>query len=498
MEWRVSNVDILRADGKLYPMQDVLIKDDRISAIEAHPGLAGKDVIQDLNGSGKLVIPGLVNAHLHSHDRFDKGRFDNLPLEIWMVAYNSPLGVRDWTVEDCYLRTTLNCLEQIRSGVTTVIDDVVHSDPFSEEKIDAVFRAYEDVGLRARVTIAWSDLPYYDTIPFLSHFLPDEIKTELDSKKISPNHIFGLWENFANCYNGRVSFGISPSGPQRCSESFMKSAWEIARKLDLPIYVHVLETKIQQITAYLNYGTSLTAYMNKIGLLSSDTNLVHGVWLSDPEIEMIARSGANVIHNPISNLKLGSGIAPISKLLSAGVPLGLGTDNNNCNDSANLLEAMKTAALIGKVTSGRYEKWPGAKDALGMATRGGAACYGNSDIGDIRPGGKADFSIFNLKSPNFFPSHDRLFQLVYAENGTSLDTVVVDGKIIMRNGAIVSIDESKIMEKLEARQERIIATIDKCSERAGEILPHLKSAYDLCVNLANISSLEKPRVIEHF
>ncbi len=495
MDWRINNVDILRADGSFHPMQDVLITKDRIKAIEPHPRLAEIEVSRDFNGHGKLMIPGLINSHLHSHDRFDKGRFDNLPLEIWMAAYNCPLGSRDWTAEDCYLRTILNCLEQIRCGVTTVIDDVVHSDLFSEEKIDAVFRAYEDAGLRARVTIAWADLVYYETIPFLKQFLPDELKIELDSRRLSPNHVIELWRRFADRYKGRVTFGISPSGPQRCSDSFLKSAWGLAEKLGLPVYVHVLETKTQQITAFLNYGCSLTEHMNRIGLLSPDTNLVHGVWLSDLEIDMVARSGAHVIHNPISNLKLGSGIAPISKLLSAGVQVGLGTDNNNCNDSANLLEAIKTAALIGKVTSGHYQKWPGAKDAFRLATLGGAACFGNSDIGDLRPGVKADFSLFNRQSANFFPKHDRLLQLVYGENGTSLDTVVVDGQIVMENGEVISIDESKILEKLAVREERILEIIAKCSSRSGELLPHLQRAYELFVNIANISSLEKPEAI---
>jgi guanine deaminase len=492
MDWRISDVNILRADGSFHPMQDILITNDKIKAIEPHPHLAKIEVGRDINGHGKLMIPGLINSHLHSHDRFDKGRFDNLPLEIWMAAYNCPLGFRDWTAEDCYLRTMLNCLEQIRCGVTTVIDDVVHSDLFSEEKIDAVFKAYEDAGLRARVTIAWADLVYYETIPFLQQFLPNNLKTELEGKRISPNLVLALWEKYADRFKGRVSFGISPSGPQRCSDSFLKSAWELSDKLGLPIYVHVLETKTQQITAFLKYGCSLTEHMSKIGLLTPNTNLVHGVWLSDPEIEMVARSGAQVIHNPISNLKLGSGIAPISKLLSAGVQIGLGTDNNNCNDSSNLLEAMKSAALIGKVTSGHYPKWPGAKDAFRFATVGGAACYGNSEIGDLKPGAKADFSLFNLQSYSFFPKHDRLIQLVYAENGASLDSVVVDGHIIMEDNKIISIDEEIIFEKLADREENILGIIEKCSSRSGELLPHLKRAYELFVKIANISNLEKP------
>ena len=493
MDKLISGIDILNADCNLLRNQDIIIRGDRIEAIENHPNLVTPNVDQIYEGKGKLLVPGFINSHLHSHDRFDKGRLDNLPLELWMVAYNCPLGMRNWTAEDCYLRTMLNCIEQLKSGVTSVIDDVFHSDITSEDNIDAVFQAYEDSGLRAKITIAWSDLPYYESIPFLSDILPINLKKELYSKLVERDYVLNLWKNFYDRYKDRVSFAISTSAPHRCSDNFLREATDFAKKINVPVIIHTLETKTQQITGYLKYGSGMVEHMYDLNLLGPETNLVHCVWLNDQEIDIIAESGARVIHNPVSNLKLGSGIAPISKIVSSGIPVGLGTDNNNCNDSANLLEAMKIAALIGKVTSGSYKKWVGAKEAFQMATIGGAACFGNQEIGNILPGYKADFSIFNIDSLNFFPEHNRLYQLIFGENGNSLDSVFIDGKPVVEKSTIISINENKIKDKLIDRENEILDIIASSSSRVHEILPYVKQAYDLCINLASISSLEWPK-----
>ena len=493
MEFTISNVEIMQADGTCLPRRDVLIKGDAIAAITPTRKFPDKQTATVIDGSNRLMVPGFVNAHLHSHDRFDKGRLDNLPLELWMAAYNPALGHRPWTPEDCYLRTTLNCLELIKSGVTTVVDDCVHTDLNDEACIDAVFRAYEDAGIRAVVTIAYSDLPWYETIPFLAEFLPKEIKQETNPT-FKPEHVLSLWRSFAGRWRGRVSFGVSPSGVQRCSADFLKKAVLLARELVVPAYIHTLESKVQHLTGYLFYGKSLVEYLQELGLLGPESNLVHCVWINDKDVDIIARNSARVIHNPISNLRLGSGIAPIAKLVADSVPVGLGTDNNGCNDSANLMEAMKLAALIGKITTANYADWIGAKEALAMATTGGAACTLNSQIGEIKVGGKADFSLFNLKSLSFFPAHNRLYQLIYAESGQSLETLVVDGRIILKDRQIITINEENIKNRLLQRQAHILELITDASKRSGELLPYLKLAYDRCHQLAGVSTVEKPPV----
>ena len=471
--------------------KDILIEGNRIIKIENHSESSKVPAKKIIDGTDKMIIPGLINSHLHSHDRFDKGRIDNLPLELWMVAYNCPLGFRDWKPEECYLRTIANCIEQIRSGVTTVIDDVFHSDITNEDNIDAVFRAYVDSGLRARVTIAWSDLPYYKTVPYLEELVPDGTKIEFDKKALDKKFVLKIWEKFAKKYDGRICFGISVSGPQRCSENFMRDALNFSKEFNLPIYTHVLETKTQQITGHLRYGMSVVEYLSKEKLISPKTVLIHCVWVTKRDIDLIAENRSKIVHNPVSNLKLGSGIAPISEILKANIPVGIGTDNNNCNDSANLLEAIKTAALISKVTTGNYAKWVGAKEALCMATVSGAKCFDGDGIGELREGYKADLTLVNIRDLNYLPKNNRIYQFVYGENGKCIDTVIVDGKVVMEQGNLKTINVKEVEDKILDHQIRISEVIERASERTNEILPIVKTAYQRCCNLASVSSLEK-------
>lgn len=491
MEWLITDIDLMNSDGTLTSNCDVMIRDNRIASIKAHPGFQGFEGGRVVEGRGNLMIPGPVNAHFHSHDRFDKGRMDNLPLELWMNMYNTPLGSRVWTPEDCYLRTLLTCLDQIKSGVTTVIDDVFHGDITISENVDAVYQAYVDSGLRARVTAAASDRPYPQTIPFLEKLLPDSLQNELAQKVTAADDIIAVWSRLAETYTDRVAIAVSTSGPQRCSDSFLTRAHQMARQWSVPVYTHTVETKIQELTGYLFYGRSIVEHMDRLRLLDSNTNLVHCVWLNTRDIDLISGSGARVVHSPLSNLKLGSGIAPIAKLLAGGVPVGLGTDNNGCNDSVNLIEAMKCAALIGKVNTGNYKNWVGAEDVFSMATTGGAACFDSPEIGELKPGAKADLAIFNLGALSFFPTHNRLYQLFYGENGGNLDTLVVDGKILMEQGRVTSIDETALKTRLMDRQERILSMIADTSRRSGELTQYIAKAYDLCLRISEISDLKR-------
>lgn len=491
MKWIVKNANVLTPEGTLLDNQQMTIVDDTITSIDSSCAKDEANAEKVIDATGKLVIPGLINAHLHSHDRFDKGRFDNLPLEIWMAAYNPPTGRRDWTEEEIYLRTQLNCIELIKSGTTTVIDDVVHNDMTSQTSIDAVFQAYNDAGLRAGVSVTFSDKPYHEIIPFLDEYLSDDLKSELQSgQQMKPGDVVELWKSYARKWQGRVQFVLSPSGPQRSTDAFLKETWKVSDEFDLPVIIHVLETKVQELTGYLFYGQSLVEHMKSIGILNRRTNLVHCVWVNDRDIALIAEAEANVIHNPVSNLKLGSGIAPVSKMLKAGINVALGTDNNNANDTANLFEAMKIGALINKVSHYDYGNWVGAQDVFQMATSGGARCIGMEDnIGRLEKGKKADFVIVNLNTLPFTPRQNILNQLVFSENGQSLDTVVVDGKIICENGKILTIDEGKVIADVQQRAEELLGKINKASERASEILPHLKKAYDKCLHLAQVKPI---------
>jgi len=462
---------------------DIVIQDGTIAAVapDINPGFYNVEKIVD--GNNKFVVPGFVNAHLHSHDRFDKGRFDTLPLEIWMSLYNPPLGSRNLTPDECYLRTALNCLDLIKSGTTMVIDDVVHGFPLNRDNIDAVFQAYEESGLRALVSIAYGDRPFPKTIPYLDELLPDNLKLEIaNSASASPQQILDLWTEYGKHKRGRVGFFLSPYGPQRCTDEFMAKAWDLSKELDLTVFLHVLETKVQQVTGHLFYGKSILEHMKSIGTLTPKTNLIHMVWVTDSDIKLVADSGASIVYNPASNLKLGSGIAPVEKFLNAGINVSIGTDNNNANDNANMLEAIKFGALVNTMRTFTYEDWLDAGSMIRCATLGGARCAGlESEIGELSPGKKADFSVFRLDTSTFCPANSLLRQLVFCENGESLDMVVVDGKILMEDNKVVSLDERALLEKAMENSDKLMTKIKEASARGKELEPYLRKAYRRCV-----------------
>lgn len=485
MKWMIKGAVVLSLKEKqcLPEDLDIVIDGDKIAAVGENLDPEHIGVEKILSGKDKLIIPGLVNAHIHSHDRFDKGRFDNLPLEVWMMLYNPPLGRRNWSPRECYLRTMLNCIEELKSGTTTVIDDVHHGLPLTPENIEAVFQAYKDVGLRALVSIAHGDKPYYRTIPYLEELLPDHLKTASGQNCVPDiDRILELWHSFAKKWQGRVQFILSPSAPQRCTDGFLQKTWLLAKEIGQPVVVHVLESRIQAVTGPLFYGKSIIEHMKSLGILTPWTTLVHMVWLTDHEIALVADAGSSIAHNPVCNLKLGSGIARIREMLDAGVNVGLGTDNNNANDTANMFETVKMAALLHKVKHHDYEHWVGAKEALWMATRGGARCgLLHNQIGELAVGKKADMVLLDLGKLSFFPRNNLLHQLVFSEQGESVDTVIVDGKIILNEGRITTIDEQALLNEVRSREHEIKEKISLSSASGKEIEPYIKQAYLKCV-----------------
>ncbi len=498
MKWMIQGATSFthKNESGKYDAIDIIIEGTEIIAVNKNLDQNSLGVEKVIPAHDMLVMPGLINAHIHSHDRFDKGRFDKLPLEVWMAMYNPPTVNRNWTARECYLRTILSGIELIKSGTTTVIDDLHPGFPLSHDCLDAVFQAYKDIGLRARVSIAFSDKPYYKTIPFLEEILPPHLKqtTNLSESKIH-DKVIELWRDFANRWHDRVQFILSPSGPQRCSDSFLKRVWNLSEELELPVIVHVLETKVQEFTGRQFYGKSVVEQMEASGLLTPLTSLVHCVWINDHDIELIAKAGSSVVHNPLSNLKLGSGIAPIRKMMDAGINIGIGTDNHNASDTPNMFEAMKLAALLHRGADLDYVDWIGAEDVIQMATRGGANCGNLHHAGVLEVGMKADLVLMDLTHLPFIPHNDLLHQLVFCEHGDSINMVIVDGKILIQNGQIETINEQEIMKELMSQIDEIVAKITATETKGKELEPYLRKAYIRCLNAVDdsfvIRNLEK-------
>lgn len=492
----------LRDDDDWLENADIVIDGEKIVAV-------GQDLVPDsfgvekiMDGKNRLITPGLVNAHLHSFDRFDIGRFDNLPLEVWWALFSPPIGKGyEWTARECYLRTILNCLEMLKTGTTMVIDDVIHGNPLCPENIDAVFQAYQDVGMRAQVSIHSWDKPYCSFMPYLEDILPANLKEELAQIAMNPNQMIDLWRSYGQRWRGRVQFILAASGPQRCSDEFMKKTWSLSKELDLPVFTHVLETKVQAVTGREYYGESLVEHMKSLGVLTPKTTLIHAVWVTDNDIELISEAGSSVVHNPISNLKLGSGIAPIRKMLDFGINIGIGTDNNNGNDTANMFEAIKVAALLHKVSHFDYDRWVGASEVIRMATRGGARCGClHEELGYLSTGMKADLVLYDLNKLPFIPRNNLLYQLVFCEHGESVNTVIVDGNVVVEGGRVINVDEQKLVGEVMERVEEIQHKIRRASARGGELEPYFRQAYFKCVQqdigFSAYSGSEAPRIAQ--
>jgi 5-methylthioadenosine/S-adenosylhomocysteine deaminase len=459
----------------------VLVDGERIAAVgegDPPPGLAASPV---LDARDRLVLPGLVNCHLHSHENFNRGRLDNLPHNVWMIYARPPLDAPAPTPEEVYLRTMLGALEMVRSGVTLAVDDVVHVPALDLAAVEAVVRAYEAVGIRAVVTATTTDRPYHETLPYAAEVFPADLQREfLDRPRPSiPDALRFLRECLARWgAGGRVRFALSPSAPQRCTRALLEALRDLQRESGAPLVVHALETRLQAVAGPLFYGRSMVAYLDELGVLGPRTAVVHAVWVDGDDIARIAASGATVFHNPSSNLKLGSGIAPVRALRAAGIPVGLGTDGMGSNDCQNLFEEMRLAGLASKIASPRYEDWLTAPEVLRMATQGGLGALGlEPALGAIEVGRLADLVLLDLRTVAFTPRHDPVRQVVYAERGASVRTVVVGGRVVVDEGSVRTVDEAKLLEDIRAGAERARVAGEPGWRRSRMLEPYFAEIY---------------------
>ena len=478
---RDAMIVTLDAADRMIPRGYVVIDGERIASVGDGPPPTGLEAERVIDGRDRLVVPGLVNSHLHSHENYNRGRLDNLPHNVWMIYARPPLGGVPLGPEDVYLRTMLGCLEMLRSGVTMAVDDVVHLPATDKESAEAVMKAYADAGLRAVVTATTVDRAYHRTLPWADEVFPPALRAEFDARPcltVAEALSFARWGLERWGAGARVRFALSPSAPQRCTRELLDALGALQRETAAPLIVHALETRLQAVAGPLWYGKSMVAYLDEVGLLRPETAVVHAVWADADDIQRIAASGATVFHNPSSNLKLGSGIAPVRALLNAGVRVGVGTDGMGSNDAQNLFEEMRLAGLVGKVVSDRYEEWLTAGEVLRMATQGPLRFAGlDGALGTVEPGRLADLVVLDLATIPFTPLHDPIRQLVYSERGASVRSVVVGGRIVMDDGVIRTVDEGKMLEKIRESAARARAANEAGWRRSQELEPYFAGIY---------------------
>lgn len=459
---------------------DLLVEGNRIAAIG--PGLGDRPGARQIDGRGRLVMPGLVNAHTHSGETFFRGRYERLPLELWLL-YAYPLLMGPLLPPRLlYLRTLLLAMESLKGGVTLLCDDFFDPPRHDLDRLGTVFRAYEDAGIRANVSSAVMNIHPLDAIAYGRETMPVALQARLDfgAPISSAAYIDYCRSAFAAFQDkaGRLRFMIAPSAPQRCTPYLMQACDELARQWRVPFHTHILETKTQAVTGRLFHGKSLIRYLHDLGLLHSGVTIAHSVWVSDEDIALMGAAGCSVAHNAVSNLKLGAGIAPLRRLLDAGVTVGLGTDGVCSNDTARIFDVMRTAALVQSATGPDHERWVTAAEILKAATLGGARTAHLGEItGSLEVGKRADLITLRLDSLAFTPLNDIVRQLVYAENGASIERVMVEGEIVVDGGRLTRINEAAVLAEIREAMPALMAEHAEIETRNAIFHPHFEAIH---------------------
>ena len=402
-----------------YEKQSLLIKNDLISEIsnEISEDKAGKVI----DASGKILLPGFINTHTHLSMTLFRGLADDLSLDSWLNDHIWPMEA-NLNGEYCYIGALLGAAELIKSGTTTFSDMYFY--------MEDVARAVDEAGLRA----------------VLSYGMIDFSDAEKREAEIKEN--FTLFENCNGMADGRIKVFLGPHSPYTASEELLIKVRQLADEYNMGIHIHVSETEKEINDVMEAKGKRPFEYLDEIGLLGPDVVAAHSVWLSDNEIDIIKKNNVKVSHNPCSNMKLASGIAPVSKLIENDICVSIGTDGASSNNNLDLIEELKTASLLQKVDT-LDPKVLTADEAIAMGTIKGAEALGLSDeIGSIEVGKKADLILIDTNTANMTPNSTNLSSnIIYSANGSNVDTTICNGKILMENKEILVLDEQEVYEK---------------------------------------------------
>ena len=441
----IRNVLVLNSIyGEPAQRRDVLVQGNRIVSVTAPRPRAADVPGRIIDGRDKLLLPGLINAHTHSPLNLLKGTGDVLDHPAFMWRNQADTVGR--TPDEIRLSTLLGCIEHLLNGTTAVIDHFPEQG-FSDGDVDAVVSAYEIAGLRALVALRIYDRDYGDIIP--AGGLPASLEA---NNPLAPQPLqasLALVEAaiaaHAGKAGGRIDICPAPSNPMRCSDALLEAVRDISARYDTVVHTHLLETCVQTEIARDRYGTTTVRHLDRLGLLNSRLSCAHTIWIDDDDIALMSERGAIVVHNPESNLKLGAGVAPLTRMLRAGLTVALGTDGASTNDNLDMHEVMRIAAMLQRPFELDRTRWPTAHDALTMATVAGARAIRRPGLGSIAPGAIADLVLHDLSAASWVPLNDPTYQLVFAASGGSVDTVIVDGRILVDGGRIVAFDPVPIL-----------------------------------------------------
>ena len=471
--------DSVPSDGPV----DIVIDGRRIVAIRPTGEAAPDGRVIDLRG--RLVTPGLINGHQHSHEHYQKAFFrDNLPLEPWM-NYTRPLKPLQLTPRQVYLRTMIGAIEAVRSGTTTMNDDFNVSPVLIPEHVEAAYQAYDDIGMRANLGMTLFDKPFFRAVPFVDEEFPPALLEEYAAvKPTPPGEVLDYARKQArerHWRENRVACIAAPSAPQRCTADFLLEVRDMADSFELPVMIHVQETRVQVVTGQLDHRSTMVEYLHELGFMKPRTQFIHAIWLNPRDLELIAETGISLQHNPTVNLMVGSGLMPVREVLDAGINLSMGTDGCGSIETCDMQKALFTGALLQKLRGWDYTRWVGATEIWRAATMGGAVALGRGDeLGAIEPGRRADLSVYRLDGIQLTPLNDPVRQLVYGETGRDLEAVFVDGDTIMLDGKLTRVDEAALIAEIQEAHRELLPQLVASRAEVEKMVEPMERIYRRC------------------
>ncbi|NHK30728.1 MAG: amidohydrolase [Asgard group archaeon] len=435
----IFNAHILTMNEQLqtYNRGYLLVKDSKILDIgpmdKFHSKYGNKiDVKEEIDAKGDLLLPGFVNSHGHLAMTLFRGIADDIPLYKWLREYIWPIEEK-LTAKDCFLGSQLAAIEMIQGGTTTACDMYFHE----EKTLDAL----EMIGFRGVLGYGMIDLENVD-------------KTNQELKQTK--HLINHAKKHANL----CSIIVSPHAPNTCSDELLLQAKELAEKSNLPIQIHLAETKNEVKEFQEKRNCSPVKHLNNIEFLSDNLLAAHCVWLSEEDFKLLHEKKVNIVHNPSSNLKLGSGIFNFKKLSQLDVNIALGTDGAASNNNLSMIEEIRLASYLQKGINTNPEILP-AHEALKMATVNGAQALGlENQIGSLEIEKKADIIIIDTKLPNVWPPHNPYALIAYSAVDTNIITTIIDGKMVMKNRQMLTIDYKEVLTKVRESLISLISETD--------------------------------------
>jgi 5-methylthioadenosine/S-adenosylhomocysteine deaminase len=461
---------------------DILVTGDTITEIGA-PGMKAPAGAKSLDARGKLLHPGLINGHTHAHGNLAKGMGDRWTLELLLTAGPWISGGR--SLEEKYLSAKLGAVEMVLKGCTAAYDLPLEWPTPTPEGLEAVGRGYAEVGMRAVLAPMVADRTFFEAIPGLMDVLTPAMQKDVEQLRLAP------WKtsivNMRKALRGwkldrdQIRLGVAPTIPHHCSDDFIRTCVDLAKEHGLGLHSHVAESKVQAIVGLTRYGKTLTAHLDDLGALGPNFTVAHGVWLDPDDMKRLGDHGASVSHNPGSNMRLGNGLADMRGMLDRRVNVGIGTDGANCSDNLNMYEAMRLASFVSKAQTPDCERWVTTEEVAVAATEGSAQALGFSGrIGRLAPGYKADVVFLDLGHVNWIPFNDPTNQLVHAEDGGAVHSVMIGGRMVVENRRVTTVDMAALARDAEAARARLAKVnaptkelVDRLAVVVGKFCPGL-------------------------